>query len=377
MGPLSVAFIDFCGWDYDVATPTERPLGGSQSALCYLARQLAQRGHRVCLLNSSLSAKTRLGVEVIPRRSTPSDFLGQARFDAVVVLNGPAEAAAVKREIPPETTLVLWTQLAADQPAMAGLGDPDIRAAWDRIVCVSDWHRDTMIAAFGLEPKNVSVRRNAISPFFESLFSDPAELHREKSGGLHLAYTSTPFRGLDLLLDVFPGRADVCDLAVYSSMGVYQVDAGQDPFAPLYERARRMPRVTYVGSVPQQRLAQDMRRVSVLSYPNTFPETSCIAVMEAMAAGCLVVTSALGALPETTLGLADLVPIDGLSRAQFAEEYAACLDRALDAMAADRHALAARLYEQVRLMNAHHTWRTRALEWEAMFMDWRHARSLL
>ena len=42
---MNWVFLDFIRWDYDVATPRERPLGGSQSALCYLAAALARRGH--------------------------------------------------------------------------------------------------------------------------------------------------------------------------------------------------------------------------------------------------------------------------------------------------------------------------------------------
>ena len=37
---MNLTFLDTIAWDYDVATPMTRPLGGSQSVLCYLAVEL-------------------------------------------------------------------------------------------------------------------------------------------------------------------------------------------------------------------------------------------------------------------------------------------------------------------------------------------------
>ena len=75
------------------------------------------------------------------------------------------------------------------------------------------------------------------------------------------AYTSTPFRGLDLLVHVFPAiRKEIkgTTLRVYSSMAVYQNSGENDEaqFGPLYELCRETPGVEYVGSIPQQELAR-------------------------------------------------------------------------------------------------------------------------
>ena len=44
-----------------------------------------------------------------------------------------------------------------------------------------------------------------------------------------------------------------------------------------------------------------------MSYPCTFEETACIQVMEAMSAGLKIITSSLGALPDTTGGYATIM----------------------------------------------------------------------
>jgi len=92
-----------------------------------------------------------------------------------------------------------------------------------------------------------------------------------------------------------------------------------------------------------------------LAYPNIFPETSCIAVMEAMAAGCFIVTSRLGALPETTAGFGKLIDVDGDWQRYgnfFIREILNFLYEPKD------------LSSQVAYANRHYTWKVRAKEWE-------------
>jgi glycosyltransferase involved in cell wall biosynthesis len=377
---MNIAFLDSIGWDYDVATPNERPLGGSQSALAYLASELARRGSHVTLYTQTSRPGEVMGVRCVSLLGVPPGSFEQA-FDAMVVLNGPAELGpALRPRLDPATPLVLWTQHACDQPAMEGLRHPEVRQTWEAVVCVSDWQRTTMLATFGLDPARVFVLRNAIAPFFEGLFSSGDELARAKGSRLVLGYTSTPFRGLNVLAWVFPAvRLEFPDaeLQVFSSMRVYQQDEPGDAYAPLYEQCRTTPGIRYVGSLPQPRLAEALKAVSILAYPNTFAETSCIAVMEAMAAGLHVVTTDLGALPETTMGLADLaapfVPSQDIRA--FARDFSQRLIAVLRARAADPPGFAAARFAQVEAMNSGCTWRARAPRWEEAIPVWRQVRS--
>jgi len=366
---MKLAFVDIGNnWDYDAGTPHERPIGGSQSALCYLAVALAARGHSVMMYTAATKPRVFQGVQCFPRTSIPpAEF---AACDAVIVCNGPADRSLYLRpHLPARCRLILWTQHASDQPAMSALQQPEVRAAWDVIVCVSQWHAAATQREFGLEAGRVAVLRNAVSPAFANLFPDAAALAAAKSSAPVLAYTSTPFRGLDVLLSLFPnlhGRDQRVRLRVYSSMKVYGNDEATDPYAKLYEQCRSTPGVEYVGSIAQPRLAEALKSALILSYPNTFAETSCIAVMEAMAAGMLVVTSDLAALPETTMGMAVLVP--GPRSAHdlpaFARAYTERLNTALADISRDPAQFWAARWEQVRTVTSRCAWPVRAAEWE-------------
>jgi glycosyltransferase involved in cell wall biosynthesis len=321
-----------------------------------------------------------MGVTCVSTRTIAAETLRQP-FDAFVVLNGPAEACfQLRPRLAPTAPLVLWTQHAADQAVMHPLRQPEVRRAWDAIACVSDWQRTAMIDEYGLEPSRVYVLRNAIAPAFEALFSSRDELARAKGSRLILSYTSTPYRGLVVLISAFPevrGEFPEAELEVFSSMKVYQQDEPGDYYVPLYNRCRNTPAVRYAGSVPQPRLAEALKAASILAYPNIFAETSCIAAMEAMAAGLLVVTTDLGALPETTMGFGILVPpaVGPGGLKDLARDFLDTLKGVLRERADAPLRFAEARFEQVEAINAGCTWRVRAPQWEESVRRWRQARS--
>jgi len=361
---VDIVFIDATGWAYDPDTPFERALGGSESAACYLAPELVKLGHRVTLASRAAKPKLVRGVRCQPVRGMEDCVLRNA--DCVVHLSGFAHSwlAELKAQCRPDARQILWTGHAHDRAAVATLAQPEIQSLIDGFAMVSEWQAGCFWQAFGLDPARIGILRNAVSPAFADLFGGNPILPA-KEGPPTLCYTSTPFRGLDRLLVAFPRiRAAVPDarLEIYSSMGIY--NALLDPHEPLYEAARRSPGVAYHGSVAQPALAQALRRATMLAYPNTFAETSCIAVMEAMAAGCAVVTSDLGALPETGAGFIDLMPPLADADAH-AEAFADRVIQLLAARQADPVGTERRLQAQVAYVVAENNWPRRAEQWSA------------
>jgi glycosyltransferase involved in cell wall biosynthesis len=371
---MNLLFFDPIAWDYTIETVYQRPLGGSQSALCYLAETLARRGHQVTLLSHTTRPGMCRGVQCMAASAATSQAIRSLSLDACVVLNGVLDPGRLREFVGDRPLVVLWTQHAADQPASQALTNPAVCRGYDGFVFVSDWQRSQYLAQLPIRPEATAVRRNAIAPAFLGMFPPHTAIRAGKARPPVLAYTSTPFRGLRVLIDVFPAIRRAVPgtrLKVFSSMQVYQVAAEIDSqqFGMLYRDCRETEGAEHCGSIPQSQLVDELRQVAALAYPNTFAETSCIAVMEAMAAGCRVITSHLGALPETTAGFGELLPLDG-GIGPYVERFQgatiAYLEKYLDATAAE---VEDRLREQVDFVNAHYTWTRRAEEWETLLAE--------
>ncbi len=364
---MRIAFVDVANWEYTIETAYRAPLGGSQSAMCYLAEQLAALGHEVYLLNRHREISVSRGVFCVPVDKISAEVL--RTLDAAIIQNTTQPAKELRALLSPRTPLILWTQHAHDQPAISGLADPEVRKQFDAVAFVSQWQRDEYVRQFGIDVEKTEVLRNAPSPAFTNLFpaGAPADVLAVKSVPPVLVYTSTPFRGLDILLDVFPAIRQACSdvrLQIYSSMQVYQMTPDKDraKYGQLYDRCRSTPGVEYIGSVSQPELAQALRSASLLAYPNHFAETSCISVMEALAAGCHVVTTELGALPETTAGFADLIGCQ-LSPEEYRRQFVERTVEAIDEFRNRPEIAAGHLQRQVEFVRDFCNWPVRAREW--------------
>ncbi len=362
--PLRIVFISTSEIPFDVATPERRPLGGTESAICYLARALAKRGHEVLLSRPGMATDRIQGVTHQDLLRTGPNYFQD--HDAAIVVCSAAHIPAVRAHfIPPHVPLYYWTPHAPNQPAVAALGMPEVLAQLSAIVFVSVWQERAYQQAFALQENKLYVIGNGLTPAFENLFSSSRELMASKPGQT-CCYTSTPFRGLDLLAEVARHFHIPATFEVFSSMRVY--DADDSPYQPLYDAIQATPNMRLRDSVAQNELAAALRGMAFFTYPSTFAETFCIATLEALAAGMEVISTSLGALPETTLGLATLIPPprDQREVVAFLHNYTRVLESAMQRREANPELWAEQRWEQVRKVMDSATWQHRASEWERL-----------
>ncbi|MHC1948916.1 glycosyltransferase [Bradyrhizobium sp. UFLA06-06] len=196
--------------------------------------------------------------------------------------------------------VVLWMHHNADQQAVQWCSDPELVSRVATFVFVSQWQLERYKIAFDIPPHKCVVLRNAT-------LIDPQRRAWKRALPLKFAFTSTPFRGLSILLDAWDElNAPDVELHVWSSMKLYAME--DHDYSDLISRAFNTPGVAYHGLLPNEDLKRALRGIHFLAYPSIFEETSCLSVIDAMAAGCRVIIPNLGALPETTAGFARLYP---------------------------------------------------------------------
>ena len=370
---MRIAFLDAQQWVYTADTPLQRPFGGSQSALCYLAVELSRLGHTVTVYNGITSPCESRGVAF--RHISEAEGRGHLNgFDCVIVQN-LAAGGTMRRDMNVRVPLVLWTQHAHDQPAIQRLYGPAERESWNGFAFVSEWQRQHYEKVFSTPREKSRIMRNAVSPAFADL--DPGVPWFADRRPPVLFYSSTPFRGLDVLLTAFPRIRRTIPgavLRVFSSLETYQVRPENDQFRKLYDQCRATDGVEYAGSCGQAQLARELAGSAAFAYPSTFAETSCIAALEAMAIGACVLTTRLGALPETTAGFAPMIDWQQDS-SRLAQSFAELAIDTLREMMSDPIAAERQRNARIAFIRENYLWPRRAEQWSQWLSELATARA--
>lgn len=241
---------------------------------------------------NELNAESQGGTELTGRglyeRLTPEELAGFQIISSRV------------RELDPDLIKVLWLHDLAGDPESQHLADPVSRDRFSKLVFSSNWQYQQFRDKLGVP---YSYRSTVIETGI-----DPIPYVERRDDEIRLIYTSTPHRGLAILIPVFvelAKRYPQLRLDVFSSFGIYGSNwvARDLPYEGLFQTCRDHPQITYHGWADQETVRAAYQRAHVFAFPSIWEETSCRCLIEAMSAGCVCVHPNLGALPDTSGGM--------------------------------------------------------------------------
>ena len=166
---------------------------------------------------------------------------------------------------------------------------------FDQFVFVSYWQRDQYVLVYGIPYSICTVIPNAIELEYRPI--------QKRTDQIRFIYHTTPHRGLELVYPIFDALSKQFDnihLDVYSSFKIYGWEQRDKPYEQLFEKLKAHPKITYHGSKSNDEVLAALKESHIFLYPSIWQETSCIAMIEAIRSGVLVIHPSYAALPETS-----------------------------------------------------------------------------
>ena len=331
-GCMRIVFVHRTVNDYTVETPYLRGIGGTESALAIFRSSWRSAGHAVSLLTSTSSSgalQERRVPELQDQPDARSDQCGRRGRGLERGLRASAEGRIPRqeaaRDVEPACRRSAGDRGAGVHARAQGVGEHRVR---QRVAA-----RPVLQRLLGRPREDARHAQRDLARVRIGDTGAPVVSSRAGSGArLHERALSRARRAARRGPDHPFGHFGHAPARLLGHGDASSRDRERSVCRALSARCRSTEGVDYIGPVPQPELAAELSRAAALAYPSTFPETSCIAAMEAMSAGAIILTTRSGAMPETTAGFGLMIePHEDDPR--LAKEFA---QMAIDALAEAR-----------------------------------------
>jgi glycosyltransferase involved in cell wall biosynthesis len=266
--------------------------GGSEIALIALSSRFAKQGHQVIVYGTPVKEGIYDGVEYYHY-----DNFTNIRCHILISSRAPYVLDPEKNVI--ADLSFFWVHDLHYSNDVT----PERMAHFDKIVCLSQWHRDYFINYYKfIDLNKVIIINNGIDVENYSDTSIVRDPHKA-------FYSSAPNRGLDVACTVWHKireRVPDAELHVYygfenveKMLAQFNDEAGKKQLEITKNLLRDTEGVVYHGRVSPSVLARGQLSSGVWAYPTGWYECHSITALEAKAAGCRIVTTALGSLVES------------------------------------------------------------------------------
>ena len=256
---------------------------------------------------------------------------------------------------------VLWVHHFVNQKEIQNLGSKDYVDKLDWIVFNSNWNFEKYVYQFKIPESKSIVIRNAI---------EKIDFEKKPKDKISLIYHTTPWRGLVHLIKVFKNlNLENVELNVCSSTIIYGKkfdDQLGKKYENIFNECKNTKNVNYSGFLENKKIIELLKNMHIFSHPSIWPETSCISAIEAMASGCEVVTTNLGALYETCSPFATFVGFDR-NFDNLEKRYSKGLLKSIKNYWSNENQNKLKLQSEV--INATYSWDVRSVEWKNFFNE--------
>jgi glycosyltransferase involved in cell wall biosynthesis len=297
-----------------------------------------------------------------PRGGTELQFEYLRKYVDPKLLDQFQICTSVPESIPLSLTKinVLWQKNSYDQPNLAPwFKDKSNHDKYDWYVFNSNWNFEKFRMMFDIPLEKSLVIKNGVDTI------EPVATTYKKGDPIKIIHHCTPWRGLSVLLGAMQlVKNPLISLDVYSSTEVYGkrfYDQTDDQYKELYEQARKLPNVNYIGYKPNEYIKEHLKDYRLFVYPSIWEETFCISLLEAMAAGLYCVTTNFGALFETGAEFPMYIPYSN-DYHSLARRFAEGIEVAAESLEVD--GINDHLKVQRDYVNRFYNWNVKGISWQ-------------
>jgi glycosyltransferase involved in cell wall biosynthesis len=254
---------------------------------------------------------------------------------------------------------ILWQKNSWDQGNLISwFQDKSNHHKYDWYVFNSNWNFEQFTKKFKLPTEKCLVIKNGIENI------EPIPTIYKKGEPIKIIHHCTPWRGLSVLLGAMQlVKNPLISLDVYSSTEVYGAafhNHNDHHYHDLYNQAKKLPNVNYIGYKPNEYIKEHLKNYRLFVYPSIWEETSCISLLEAMAAGLYCVTTNYGALYETGAEFPMYVPYSN-DYISLAKKFAGSIEMA--ALSLQDPNIVEHLKMQQKFVNYFYDWKIKGNTW--------------
>lgn len=285
-------------------------IGGSETQVILLSRELTKLGYKIKIFNKCKNNHfdtSGYDIEYIPFQDFPK-YAKTINFDYFVASR---YLDCFKYNFNSKKTFVMIHDvfIIMDQNNKTNVYLDKI----DKYFCLSHRHKDFVSEYHNIPKDKILVTSNGIdfTRFNKNIKKNPYKM----------IYSSSPDRGLDIVLPLFDQVKQQVPQAELHIFYGFENFRDQNYIKLIKDEINKRKDVHYHGRVGQDVLAEEFLSSGIWGYATNFAETFCITAVEAMASGTIPVTSDYWGLTDTVKEGGILIPMHNNPNTLYLKSY--------------------------------------------------------